>query len=523
MLPFQAAGSQSLDHIATGVAEAMSAKLFGLSQVTVAPTSAIEGVDLKQSHAKLARELGSNLLVTGTVQGNDSRISIIIKLEDPIARKTIWSKEYPGSLNDLLTMQEQMFSGLVDALNVTPSSEERAKSIARPTQNIAAYDSYLKGRNALRGQQDRQNIEAAMNFFNEALRQDPRFALAFAGLSDASMAMYHDSADTKWATQAVYTAQQAERLDDSLVEVHAAMGQAYVATGRTNEAIVELRRALEIAPNSDEAYRRLAAAYRIAGQTDEAIKMHKLAIDKNPYYWINHNALGYTYWRIGDYENAAAEFKKVLEIEPDNVNGYNDLGAVYLQTGRYQDAADTLQKALKVGNTPDTWSNLGVAYAWMGRFAEALPAYQKAVEISPASDGWLSNLADGYRWLQRTKEANETYDKAIELAYKSLTVNPNDAATRVNLGTYYAKKGEFAQGLKFIDDVLAKNPDDQGYLYNSAIAHALAGHTDAALQALGKAFKAGYPPQFAKDDPDLRTLAGNARFKQLVQEARPAR
>ena len=237
---------------------------------------------------------GSNLLVTGTVQGNDSRISIIIKLEDPIARKTIWSKEYPGSLNDLLTMQEQMFSGLVDALNITPSSEERAKSIARPTQNIAAYDSYLKGRNALRGQQDRQNIEAAMNFFNDALRQDPRFALAFAGLSDASVAMYHDSADTKWATQAVYTAQQAERLDDSLVEVHAAMGQAYVATGRTNEAIVELRRALEIAPNSDEAYRRLAAAYRIAGQTDEAIKMHKLAIDKNPYYWINHNALGYT-------------------------------------------------------------------------------------------------------------------------------------------------------------------------------------------------------------------------------------
>ena len=97
-----------------------------------------------------------------------------------------------------------------------------------------------------------------------------------------------------------------------------------------------------------------------------------------------------------------------------------------------------------------------MAYAWMGRFAEALPAYQKAVEISPASDAWLSNLADDYRWLQRTKEANETYDKAIALAYKSLTVNPNDATTRVNLGTYYAKKGDFAQGLKFINEVLGE-------------------------------------------------------------------
>ena len=394
VLPFQAAGAQSLDHIATGVAEAMSAKLFGLSQVTVAPTSAIEGVDLKQSHAKLARELGSNLLVTGTVQGNDAQIAIIIKVEDPIAPRTIWTKEYKGSLNDLLTMQEQMFTGLVDALNVSATSAELAKSSTRPTQNIAAYDSYLKGRNALRGQQDRRNVQAALDFFNDALKQDPRFALAFAGLSDASVAMYHDTADTKWADQAVFTAQQAKRLDDSLLEVRNAMGQAYIATGRANEAISELRRALEIAPNSDEAYRRLAAAYRIAGQPDEAIKMHKLAIEKNPYYWINYNSLGYTYWRLANYEDASAEFKKVIEIEPENVNGYNDLGAVYLQTGRYQDAADALQKALKVGNTPDTWSNLGVAYAWMGRFPEALP-YLSEGRRNQSGLGWMAVESGG--------------------------------------------------------------------------------------------------------------------------------
>jgi tetratricopeptide (TPR) repeat protein len=159
----------------------------------------------------------------------------------------------------------------------------------------------------------------------------------------------------------------------------------------------------------------------------------------------------------------------------------------------------------------------------MGKFPEALPAYQKAVEVSPSSDAWLSNLADDYRWLGNRQQANETYDKAIALAYKALQVNPSDPATRLNLGTYYAKKGDFAQGLKFIDDVLAKNPGNQGYLYNAAIVHALAGQNEEALQALGKAFKAGYPAQFAKDDPDLRSLAANPRFKALVQEARPAR
>ena len=152
-----------------------------------------------------------------------------------------------------------------------------------------------------------------------------------------------------------------------------------------------------------------------------------------------------------------------------------------------------------------------------------MPASQKAVELSPASDNWLSNLADDYRWLGDRQKATETYDKAIQLAYKALTVNPNDTTTRLNLGTYYAKKGDFAQGLKFINDVLAKDSSDPNALYNAAIAHALAGEKEAALQSLGNSIKAGYPAAFAKDDPDLRGLAGDPRFEALMKEARPAR
>ena len=132
--------------------------------------------------------------------------------------------------------------------------------------------------------------------------------------------------------------------------------------------------------------------------------MHKLAIEKNPYYWLNHNSLGYTYWRLGDYENAAAEFKKVIEIEPDNVNGYNDLGAVYLQTGRYQDAADTFQKALKVGAHSRNLEQPRHRECVDGRVRRGVAGVPEGRRISPASDGWLSNLADDYRWLQRTQE-----------------------------------------------------------------------------------------------------------------------
>ncbi len=529
VLPFRVQGTtqdmEQWDHIAAGLGEEMSAGLLRLNLLTVAAPNAIESVDRNLPHARMARALGSNLLVTGTLQGTGrgGGISVLMELEDLSAGLKVWSQEFSGDPGEALTLRDQMLMGLMAALSVTPTPDAQARALTRPTPNSAAYDLYLKGRYATSRQQDRHSLETAISFFNDALRQDPRFALAFAGLSDASVGMYHDRPDTKWATQAIHTAQEAKRLDDSLVEVHAALGQAYLATGRTQESIVELKRALEIAPNSDETYRRLAAAYRIAGQTDEAIKVHKLAIDKNPYYWVNRNALGYTYWRIGDYESAAPEFKKVIELEPDNVNGYNDLGAVYLQTGRYQDAADTLQKALKVGNTPDTWSNLGVAYAWMGRFAEALPAYQKAVEMNPTSDAWLSNLADDYRWLGDKEKAIETYDKAIGIALKALSISPNDQSTRASLGTYYAKKGDAAQAISFINAAVEQAPADAGYLYNLALAYALAHHNDQALDVLKKAVKGGYPRRFARDDPDFANLIRtDPRVRVLMQEVPPA-
>jgi serine/threonine protein kinase/tetratricopeptide (TPR) repeat protein len=519
VLPFRTIGSTSeLEHIGTGVAEGLTAKLFGISAVKVAPASAIDAVDLKHPLPRLARELGSNLIVTGTVQEGGGRLAITVNVEEPLAGRRVWADQFAGDPRDLLTLQDQIFARLVEALDLTPTDAERAKSISRPTDNLAAYDLYLKGRNAMRGQQDRRNVEAAIKFYEEALAIDPRFALAYAGLADASIQMYRETRERLWADKAVYAAERGKQLDRNLVEVRLASGNAYLTTGKTNEAIVELNGALQLAPNSDDAHRRLADAYLVAGRTEEALAMHQKAIDVNPYYWLNHNALGATYWQLGDYERAAQAFQKVIQLEPDNVNGVNDLGAAYLQTGRYAEAAEAFQKALALLATSETYTNLGIAYAWQGRFAEALPAYAKAVELNPNVDGWLSNLADGYRWLGRSVEARQTYDQAIALAFRALQVNPTDARTRSNLGTYYAKKGDIEQGLKLVQEAEAAAPDDVTILYNVAVARALARHDDQAIAALRKAFRAGYPAGFARDDPDLKRLGQNARFQALLKE-----
>jgi TolB-like protein len=155
ILPFRTIGpAEGIEYIGSGVAEALSAKLFGLGTVTVAPTSAAERVNPKHPSARIARELGSNLLVTGTVQGSADRISLVINLEEPLAERRVWTKQYSGVPKDLLTLQDQIFGDLIGALEISPSTEVQARGATRPTNDIAAYDLYLKGRNALRGQQD---------------------------------------------------------------------------------------------------------------------------------------------------------------------------------------------------------------------------------------------------------------------------------------------------------------------------------------------------------------------------------
>jgi hypothetical protein len=93
---------------------------------------------------------------------------------------------------DLLTLEDQIYAGLVEALALRPTSEESARATPHPTENIEAYDLYLKGRSVMRGQHDVKNVQTAVGLYEQALKKDPNFALAYAGVADASLIMYHE-------------------------------------------------------------------------------------------------------------------------------------------------------------------------------------------------------------------------------------------------------------------------------------------------------------------------------------------
>jgi eukaryotic-like serine/threonine-protein kinase len=524
--PFRTVGDeQALDHLALGLTDALEAKLFQLSGVHVTAQPAVDRA--VRSHgddaAGLARNLGVNLLVQGSVRGDAERIRVTVTLDDMHEGVRVWARDFNAVPADLIALEDRVFAALVAEMGLTPSPAARDRGAVRPTMNAEAYDLYLRGRRAARTAHTTEGFQSAMRLFEEALARDPDLALAHTGLADMAMRLYRDTREPLWADRALGAAETAARLDPTLVEVHLALGGVYQQMGRQAEAIQQLRQALTIAPGSDEVQRRLGLASLRMGQADEAIAALRTAVEINPFYWRNHNVLSAAYLHTGDYEASVAANRRVVELDPQNVNGWNDLGAGYLQMGRFREAVDAFNRALALEPVPEAYTNLGIAHYYAGEFAESVTMFLRAVELSPNNEQFVGNLADGYRHAGDRDRAAATYEQAIALAYTELGVNPRSAQVRANVGRYQARLGRHEEARRLLREARAMDPANVNITYAQAQAEALAGRPAEALRALDEALAAGYPAVIAGADPDMASVRDSARFAALLRRhAAPA-
>ena len=520
VMPLRVLGDEkSLRYVADGLVDALNTKLFQLQEVHVASSAAVDKVAGKnQPLEKTARELGVNLVLQGTVQGSADKLRITLNLEDVSGTRRVWAQEFSGVPQRLLTLEDQIYGGVVTALNLNPSHDELARGGVHPTENTAAYDLYLKGRTALSGSQGARDTDAAIKFLENALQQDPNFALAYTGLADADLRKYQDGKDPLYAQKALAVAQKAAALNPNLPETHLSLGSVYNATGKSAQAIEELKSALTLAPNSDEAYRRLGDVYRAGGRQQEAISAYQSAVAANPYYWFNHNALGGAFYQFGQNEKALEEYQKVTEMAPDYANGHANMGGIYFRMGRWTDAIAAFQKSVQLRPNADGYSNLGTAYFFLKRYDESVKAFENAVELEPKDEVYMGNLADAYRWSGQKDKANATYDRAIALAFQQLQVNPKLAGVTGDLAMYYAKKGDAAHAAQYIRQARAIDASDVQLMYNQAQIYAITGKQTEAIAALREAFKKGYAAEEAQNDPELDKLKGSPEFVKLMGE-----
>lgn len=520
ILPFRIIGDEDQTrYLADGMADSVSAKLGSLSDVYVASAAAVNAAMGKKEPAKIAHALGVTLLVQGTVQTSADRIAVTISLDDVSKNaRNLFHQEFSGVRGDVLTLEDNMYDGLVNAMEIKRTNEELARSSIRPTENTGAYDLYLKGQNLVRNAQNVKGYEDAAGLFNQAVKLDPRFALAYAGLADSYLRLWNKTNDSSWTQKAMGAAHEAQALNDNLPEVHFVLGSVDTETGRTNEAVAELKRALQLAPNSDEALRRLGNVYAEDGRQQEAIQAFTKATEINPYSWMNFRDLGATYFRFGLNEEALKAFQRIIELEPDRATGYANTGAVYYRMGRWNECIPIFQKAISLDRNPRYYSNLGTTYFYLGQYNASVQMFEQAVELKPNDVLLRGNLADAYRWSGQRDKAAAAYDQAIAIAYKSYRVNPRDAETLGYLAIDYAKKGDNAQAMEFIRRARAIDPKGNTQMYEEAVIYALAGRTPEALKSLGEALRSGYTVLEARNDPELKSLRDWPEFQKLLDQ-----
>jgi tetratricopeptide (TPR) repeat protein len=517
VLPLTVA-SGDLEYIAAGVEDALTAKLGGLRSTYVAdPKLVSDAAAVEQDEAKLAKALGVTILIRGRLQASEDRVSVTIRAEDVVKRQTLLNQEFGGSRKDLLTLEDQIFNAVASKLSIRQSTEEQARATIRPTTDVTAYDLYLRGHSLLRGKLTPAASREALGHFKEAIKVDGAFALAWAGIADASLQLFGDLKDEAYAQEALSAAEQAQRLNDKLPAVHMALGAVYGATGRQAEAIAQLKQARDLAPTSDEALRRLGIAYRKAGQMDEAAKAFESATKINPYYWGNYNHLGGAHMRLGRNEQALAAFTKVTELNPDDARGWGNRGVAYYNLGRWQEAIPVLEKAAKMN--PFYYGQLGTAYFFLGRYGDAAQAYETAFEKNQKDPNAALSLADAYRWSNQAEKAAPMYDRASTLALAQLRTSPDNAEAHSVLAMCLAQKGSQTEALQHIVQARKLDAKTNSLMYREAQVYATGRRWAEALASLKRAIDNGYPVHEAQADPELRELRSRPEFAGVVQPA----
>jgi tetratricopeptide (TPR) repeat protein len=282
----------------------------------------------------------------------------------------LWSKSYQRDLRNLLVMQGEVASAIVHEIDITLTPQEQARLAGGGPVNPAAHEAYLRGRYLNQGTSSQQR--KAREYFEDAIRIDPNYAPAYAGLGDYYLFAV-EIRPLVSMPQAKQLTLKALDLAPALAEAHMELALIhFYADWDWEAADREFRRALELSPSDAEAHRTYSFYLAALGRTDEARAESLQAQQFDPLSIWTQVTAGYVFYFNRKYDEAIGQCRKVLEWDPNSVGGYDCLGTSYLAKGIYQQAIAASQKASSLSdNDPTRLVGLGRAYALAGRKSEA--------------------------------------------------------------------------------------------------------------------------------------------------------
>jgi len=407
---------------------------------------------------EIARQLRVSNVLEGSVQKAGDRVHINVQLIQADNDAHLWAQSYDRQLIDIFGVEAEVAKSIADSLRATLSPQEKARVETKPTTNADAYVLYLRGRDYQRRPDNLlQDFKSAINFYDQAIKLDPKFALAHARLSATASVMYHFFEPTEnWKQKADAEALESLRLQPNLGEGHLALGlYHYYIEGDYDTALRELKLAADVLPNDGDVGLYIAAVQRRRGDLTQALAAYQRAEQIDPRNSVMLYDASQTYFGLRDWRTAAERMDRVLELSPDSFNVKVQRGYVeFYWKGTTAPIKATLQ-SLPPNFDPDgfaTFARWDVSL--MDRDADAA---EKALANCPLDTiTSQTGVALPKSYLQAcvflvrgdTAKAQTEFEAARPAIEKLVKDSPQDGTRRAQLGLLYAFLGRREDALR---------------------------------------------------------------------------
>jgi DNA-binding winged helix-turn-helix (wHTH) protein/TolB-like protein/Tfp pilus assembly protein PilF len=431
VLPFKHLGNPGTDQfLELGIADTLITRLSSVPTLTVRPTSAVRKYsDPEQDPAAVGRILKVDSVLDGSVQTMLDQIRVTLRLIRVRDAKPLWAATLDGDSRDLFSLQDSVSEEVAKALKLQLSPNEKDVFVKRPTDDNGAYGSYLKGRFFL-GKRSPEGYQKAIDYFQEATRSDPSYAMAYAGLADVYLMLQGDALENpqEATPKARAAAEKALQLDPALGAAHnslAAIAEDYDRDYPRAEK--EFKLALKLDPGFAAAHEWYADYLGLMGRFDQALAEDERALEIDPLSLTINEKKGKVLLWARRYDQAIVQLQKTLEMDPSFSPALTWLSRVYAVRGMVAESLAESQKQNQGQHGAAHLETLAMAYAAAGDKQAAMAILQQL--HARAQQEYIStfNLAYVYLFLKENDKALEELDAALEkhdMNVSSLKVDP---------------------------------------------------------------------------------------------------
>jgi TolB-like protein/DNA-binding winged helix-turn-helix (wHTH) protein/Tfp pilus assembly protein PilF len=413
-------GDPAEEYFADGMTDALIGDLAQLGGLhVISRTSSMHYKGTNKSLPQIAGEINVDAVVEGTVQRSGDRVVVRAQLIHAATDRHLWVQTYTRDVRDVLDLQSEIAQAVAREVRIQLTPGEQARFTARRPVQPKAYDNYLQGRYLYWNKRTEENLNKAIELFQNAIKEDANYAPAYVGLADCynALSVVQISAlpPIEGRRRAEEAATKALELDSGLAEAYTALGYINHYNWNWSAAEQHFKRALELNPSYANAHNFYASYLMSRGRIDESIAASNRARELDPFSLAINVQRGFLLENARRYGEAIEQLRAVTAMDPNHYQAYWSLGHTYAANGQFAEAVAAAEKAVQLSErAPGALGILGLAYGLAGRKAEALKIVNELLELNKTRYVTPAALVNVYLGLDDKEQAFVWLEKAFQ-------------------------------------------------------------------------------------------------------------